>query len=875
MPSIRISFALLFSLLVALPAQADLPLENWLATDAVTLPHATLDSLPDYNPVKELFASGSLSCADLVVRQGTELRLTPTKSTRFRPGGLQFAPLPSQKGDLRVASAVTYLTVPIWQKGSIEVRGAAPFKLLLDGQTVMERDKSAESDTTVKAKEITLDQGMRTLQLQSALCSRDSLETWAFQVTWKAAGDLETTMLPRAGIEPRHPFELVDYPLMESVEKLVISPDGNWLAVLVSWREGSDLTKKNSLRIVEMKGKSVVWTHAGTDAPSPLLWAPDSRSLLLGFSANKATDLYLLQTGKWSLERIVKGLEDLGSVAWAPDAEGFYYTRTVKWKNDEKPYKVMWGVQDRWGGWRDDTEFRYYGLKGGANLPIARDKYGPDQFVVSPDNSALIAYRSLPDTERPFGKLEFWRIPTTGGKATRFAEFRATRNNDLVISPDGKQIAFVGPPSEVLGNDDPIENAHNTNNSDLHIVDIASGEFRNVTRTFEPDIAGSAYGTGGDGDLVWAEDGLIRFGAFHEKSMHYCTFDPKTDRITSRKLGSSGFANLAIPKKRGATTLAYRADNLGAYSDIQWFDTKSNRSGKLLPMNETLAMVATPPVRIEHYDYVNSEGVTVPGYLYYPEGYTAEGSWPLIVDTYGGVIGFGDGWMFGSAMWANRGYFIYVPIPRGANGYGEAFADAHLHEWGSTTSRDINQGVKQIVENVPGVDGARVGFDSGSYGGFLAMYLLSMDPEDPDFYPYRTAVGGYGISNIASYWGVGNWGYWYLEVSAPGYFPWNQPQWFIEQSPLYQADRIKVPLLLIHGDDDNNVPAAESDQMYTALSLLGREVVFVRFPGEGHGTANKRTNYLERKRIETEWFDKYLRDLPGAFDERMKAEFKK
>ncbi|MCB2198673.1 prolyl oligopeptidase family serine peptidase [bacterium] len=854
---------------------APVDLDDWLVAGPAEAPYGQLDELDDYNAVSDLFEADPFHARELWASNGMELRLAPFETSSFRAEELSLDAPEVGSRTLKYAAAASYLKVPAWQKGSLVVRGAAPFRLYLDGEKLMERTSAADSDTTEMSESATIDQGTRRLLLVTALTGSDSLATWSFEVRYEADEDTPEEWMPNGSTDPMHGFELPDYPMMESVGDLSMSPDGKYLAVRVGWREGPELKAKSELRVLDMKRREVVWSYGESVRPSPLLWAPDSRSLLLGLSGDKGKDLFLLTTNDWLLQRVARGLEDAGSFEYAPDGRGLYYTRNIEAAESDREYKVMWGLEDRWGGWRDLTEFRYYAFEGGVSIPVAKGKYGPDSFVIAPDGSAIYAYRSVPEVERPFGKIEFWKIPTNGGEAEKFGGMRVTRSGALTISPDGKTLAYVGPPAEVMGNDDPLENAHNTNNSDLWLIDIATGEARNMTRDFDPDVDGSSYGTGGSSDVVWGEDGKIHFSAFYDKSMYYCTMDPKSGEIEQQKLASSGFANLAIPKAKGATVVAYRADNLAQYSDIRWYDVKRKRGGDLLPLNEALASIAAPAVRVEDYDFVNSEGITVPGYLYYPAGYDPDGSYPMIVDTYGGVIGFGDGFMWGSNQWANRGYFVYVPIPRGANGYGEEFADAHLHEWGVTTSADMNQGVKHIVENVQGVDGSRVGFDSGSYGGFLAMYLLSMDKDDPNYYPYKTAVGGYGISNLASYWGVGNWGYWYMEVSAPGYFPWNQPQWFIEHSPLYQADKIDVPLLLVHGDADNNVPPMESDQMYTALKQLGKEVVFVRFPGEGHGTANDRRHYMERKRIETEWFDKYLKDQPGAFDERMKEEFKK
>jgi dipeptidyl aminopeptidase/acylaminoacyl peptidase len=465
-------------------------------------------------------------------------------------------------------------------------------------------------------------------------------------------------------------------------------------------------------------------------------------------------------------------------------------------------------------------------------------------------------------------------VPTHGGTPRMIFSQRTIEQRALAISPDGKLAAFCGPVAPVEPGDDPAE-AHNEAYQDLWIVDLVAGAARNVSLDFAPSVNTRAYGTGNGCDFVWKDDGKLYFSAFDRGKMLLCTFDPRDGKITGRNLGTPGFGRLTIPTGRGATMLAYRGDHLARIGDIQWYDLKEKRGGPLIPLNRDLHRVTTPPARVVRYDFVNSDSITVPGYLYYPAGYDSTRSYPLIVDTYGGVIGFGEGWLWGNAFFSDRGYFDYIPVPRGAAGYGLAFADAHCGDWGRLAARDMNEGVRHVIAHVAGVDSTRIGFDSGSYGGFLAMYLMSMDKDDPDYFPYATAVGGYGISDLADYWGIGAWGSWYMELSAPGKQPWDTPQWFIDHSPVFHAENITNPLLLVHGDADINVPVGNSDEMYTALKLLGRNVTFVRWPGEGHGVARDRVHYLERKRIELEWFDKWLRGRDGAWKARMKGELEK
>ncbi len=871
---------LVLLLTVAVPAPAHagtVPLSDWLVAGPVQSPCAAVDSIAGWTATAAFLSSNPVAPEEFWPAEGSTIVLAPGAPSTFAPGRLTFAAPPPGAPGLTVAAGAVYLDCPAWQKGKLEVRGRAAFKLYLDGEELISRPAPAKADSAAESKPVTLDQGLHRLLLLTAAAGRDSLGDWSLAVTYDSAKDtLADGWTPSPTLSPVHPFDITDYSLQEDVGDLKISPDGRWLAVVTSRRTHDKLKLQSHLGVWDVKDKRKVWDYGTAVEPRALGWSPDGRSLLLGLKGDDdATDLYLLTAGDWLLKRVGKNLEDASGFRWAPDGRGVYYLHKIAWKaGDEKDYKVMWSLRDREPGWRDQAEFRYFDIDGGTSALVARLKYTPDVYAVAPDGRHLYLYRTVAAEGRPYQKMEFWAVPTRGGTPQLIFSQRTIRQDALAISPDGKLAAFSGPVAPVEPDDDPAD-AHNEAYQDLWIVDLAAGTARNMSLDFAPSVNTSAYGTGDGCDFVWKDDGKLYFSAFDRGGMLLCTYDPQDGEITGRRLGTPGFGQLTIPTGRSATLLAYRGDRLARIGDVQWYDLARGRGGELVPLNRNLHRVTTPPARVTPYDFVDSDGVTVPGYLYYPAGYDSTRSYPLIVDTYGGVIGFGEGWLWGNAFFSDRGYFDYVPVPRGAAGYGLAFADAHCGDWGPLAARDINEGVRHVIAHVAGVDSARIGFDSGSYGGFLAMYLMAMDKNDPDFFPYATAVGGYGISDLADYWGIGAWGSWYMELSAPGKLPWATPQWFTEHSPVFHADNITNPLLLVHGDADVNVPVGNSDEMYTALKLLDRTVTFVRWPGEGHGVARDRVHYLERKRIELEWFDKWLRGRDGAWNARMKGELEK
>ncbi len=853
-------------------------IDKWLACKATAMPLAILDLDTSYDRVKTLLEAPPVDPKELWLLEGSTIQFTPNQTVKMESRSdtiLSISPLPELGAPvIHLSYAAVYLQVPAWQKPDLSVTGRAPFRLFIDGNEVLSRYSTAASDTEKVSKEVTLDAGWRRLLLITAIMGKDSLTTWSFKAALTPDKDVSQELYPELTLDPRHPFDLTDYGLVESIQQLEISRDGNWLALdLVKWK--SDLGgREDHLEVWDLNPKSQrkIWEYRNPTGISQALWSPDGKILLLAAPNDEGKDVYLWYRESNKLEQILTELKDTGSFTWSPDGRLLYYTKTEKYKSDDsKPYKAMWGLEDRWRDWRDNTQIFYYAFNGKAHARLTSGKYNADSFQLFPDGSKILMTRYVTSEQRPYEITEFWLISTLTGESERLFEFKSSSVNHLTISPDGKKIAFDAP-MDPVGDEFPD---HNDNQTDLWILDLESKQAVNHTRDFEPAVAQGAYGTGRSGLIFWKQDGRIGFTGLYNKKIKLYFYDLKKpgafDEYPLLTPGAS-FFRAAEDEKSGICV--YQGDILERPGDLYWYDTKKRLGGVLIDLHREYDRLIAPVPRIEDYDYVNSDGVTIPGYLYYPFGYDPAKSYPMVIDFYGGVYGYADGFLWMSHVFANRGYFVYIPTPRGAAGWGQRFADAHPNDWGTLVSRDMNEGVKHLIGHVSGIDGARVAPVSGSYGGFLTMYLLSMPKNHPDYFPYAVGISDYGISNLASYWGVGWWGYLYSDMATARNYPWNAKEYYIEHSPLYSADNITVPLLLLHGDADVNVPVMESDQMYTALKVLGREVEFVRFPGEDHGMVGKRTTYLLSKQMHLEWFDKHLKGLPGAWDERMKDEHK-
>jgi dipeptidyl aminopeptidase/acylaminoacyl peptidase len=264
---------------------------------------------------------------------------------------------------------------------------------------------------------------------------------------------------------------------------------------------------------------------------------------------------------------------------------------------------------------------------------------------------------------------------------------------------------------------------------------------------------------------------------------------------------------------------------------------------------------------VKDWNFKTPEGKIIIGRIHYPPGFNPSKKYPCIVYYYAGTspVTRDFGGRYPKNWYSANGYIVYVLQPSGCTGFGQEFSSIHVNDWGKVTSSEIIAGVKQLIKEHPYIDPAKIGAMGASYGGFMTQYLAA----NTDI--FAAYISHAGISSLASYWGVGDWGYTYNGVAAADSFPWNRKDIYVGHSPLFMAERINKPLLLLHGDIDNNVPPGESYQMFAALKLQGKEVELVTYKGQQHWILDykKRLHWM---RTIIAWWDKHLKNQPEHWE---------
>ncbi|GAC1394227.1 MAG: hypothetical protein NVSMB38_25870 [Ktedonobacteraceae bacterium] len=259
--------------------------------------------------------------------------------------------------------------------------------------------------------------------------------------------------------------------------------------------------------------------------------------------------------------------------------------------------------------------------------------------------------------------------------------------------------------------------------------------------------------------------------------------------------------------------------------------------------------MATP----EYMPYKGADDWAMDGWILKPHAFDPAKKYPLIVEIHGGPqTQYGYGFFHEMQMLVAQGYVVLYTNPRGSCGYGYDFSLAVNGQWGEKDSLDIMCGVKTLLQRGY-IDEQRIGVTGGSYGGFMTNWLVS------HYDDFKAAVTDRCVTNLASMFGSSDVG-WDLGYDNLDTTPWENLDKYMYMSPMKYVQNIKVPLLIIHSEQDLRCPIEQAEQLFAALKWMGREVQLVRFEGQSHGLSRggHPKSRLERLRHIKGWFEKYL-----------------
>ena len=303
------------------------------------------------------------------------------------------------------------------------------------------------------------------------------------------------------------------------------------------------------------------------------------------------------------------------------------------------------------------------------------------------------------------------------------------------------------------------------------------------------------------------------------------------------RLPAAGGPRLAIVTERGSVGSFSAAKDVIAYALATTSDTAqlyvrdgSGTVRRLTDLNAAL-LGGVPRGEVESFTFVSNDNkYDVEAFLTKPVGIDPSRKYPLIVVIHGGPHGQqGPAFNFKNQLYASHGWATLMVNYRGSTGYGQAFTDAVFGDQNGNEAQDVLYGLSAAMRRYQWIDRDRLGVEGGSYGGQLSAWLITQTNI------FKAAIPTAAIINLISY----NYMTYYnqYEQMEWGVFPHqgNLMDTLLQRSAIRFVANAHTPTLLIHGENDNDVPIAEAEQFYIGLRDVGTEAVMVRYPREGHG----------------------------------------
>ena len=577
-----------------------------------------------------------------------------------------------------------------------------------------------------------------------------------------------------------------------------------------------------------------------------LQWMPKSN--LYYYTRNGVDGRQLIivdpQTGK---ETILANNLPEGYFQVAPTEDWLLYSLSQEGPKERKEIYEVIEPDDRQPGWRDRSYLAKYDLKNGLMQPLTFGFHNVWALDIAPDGRSVLMMTSHSRlTQRPTTLSNLYKLDVQTLKAETLVENDGFLSG-AKFSPDGSQILLTGSPEALdgIGLNLPEGLIPNQYDYQMYLMNLADKKITPVTKDFYPSVQ----------QTVWNKvDGQIYFTAENRDYISLYRMNPKDGKIEQLESKEDLVKNITLADQ--APVLAYYGQGAMNSDRLYTLDTKKEKTALV----EDLSQEILKDVQLGEchaWNFVSSRGDTIYGRYYLPPHFDASKKYPMIVNYYGGCSPTERNFesRYPHHAYAALGYVVYVVLPSGASGFGQEFGSRHVNTAGEGPAQDIIEGTKKFCEEHSFVNAKKIGCIGASYGGFMTQYLQTKTDI------FAAAISHAGISDHTSYWGEGYWGYSYSEVSMANSYPWTRKDLYVDRSPLFNADKIRTPLLFVHGDKDMNVPVGESIQMYTALKLLGRETAMVLVTGQDHHIVDYGKRIQWQNTIWA-WFAKWLQDDP-------------
>ncbi len=653
--------------------------------------------------------------------------------------------------------------------------------------------------------------------------------------------------------------------------------------------QSGDLSRFRNVGQVALSpdGRTVAYTVVMRDEPGrpyAQLWVMDlatQKATRLGGDKSRASQLHWSPDGKWIA---YEGGDGSQSGLWVvhPDGSDATHVADVSGSNSPLPgqgQSVTWSPDSRQIAYVSATPGPETADATGDPMVITRYLYRPTAgegfthyndnrrlhiFVVdvaskqvrqltsgvrddhsidwSPDGKAILFVSNYEPNSDEFFNYDVFTVSPTDGQIRRLT---ATENTEYapLWSPDGKHIVYSGTKRGLTDRETTMEDTH------VWIMDPDGSHRREVGAVID----------GRQGHPEWSADGGAVYFTVQERGQTHLV------RLPVAPTGTAGQPQTVVADVGVAGAFAAGRGGQLVYSlstpgDMAELYVRTGSSARRLTDLNADVLTGKPVAPVDSFTFISNDNrweveaflVTPVGLHENPQDTSPAQKYPMIVELHGGPHGQnGPAFNFQDQVYAAHGWATLHVNYRGSTGYGQKFADAVFRDQDGDEGQDVLYAVNAAVRRNPWIDRERMGIEGVSYGGQLSDWLITQTNE------FKAAVPIAGISNLISYNYITYYNQ-YEEMEFGEFFHQGTTMdeaW--KRSAIRYVAQVHTPTMLVHGDNDPDVPTEEAEQYYIALKDVGVETVLVRYPREGHGLAETK-HVIDDINRKIAWYEKHF-----------------
>ncbi len=636
---------------------------------------------------------------------------------------------------------------------------------------------------------------------------------------------------------------------LRSVGSVELSPDGRRIAYSVTMRDRPG-RPYGQLWIMDLATQKSVRVGAEKDSGGSPRWSPDGKSLAFqGHQGEKgglfvaradATEVALLT----SLNGTNSPLPGTGNdFTWSPDGKQLAFisstpgVEAAEASGDPMVITRYLYTPDAGEGmtrFNDNQRLHIFAVDVSTKQvrQLTHGNFDEHSIDWSPDGKEILFVSNREPNQDEFFNYDIFALKVADNSIRRLT---ATEYNEYepLWAPDGKRIVFRGTRRGLTDRETTMEDTHvwvmNADGSDRHEIGAILDNRQGVPR--------------------WAPDSSAVYFTVQERGSNHLVRLPISGGKPEYVVKDTGAVGGWSVGKDG--TIAYGFASPRDLSQL-YLKAGSVASRKLTDLNSEV-LAGKQVTEVESFRFISNDNkFEVEAFLTKPLGMTATSKHPLIVNIHGGPDGQnGPAFNYWNQVYAAHGWATLNVNYRGSTGYGQKFADAVFGDQDGNEGQDVLYGVSAAVRRYLWIDRERMGIEGVSYGGQLTDWLITQTNE------FKAAVPIAGIANLVSY----NYMTYYNQYEEMEFGQFlhqgNLMDVAWERSALKHVAATHTPTMLMHGENDNDVPIAEAEQFFIALKDVGTETVFVRYPREGHGLSE--TNHvIDSKNRCIAWYEKHF-----------------